>query len=108
MSTVTSRDGTTIGYERLGNGSPIILVDGALCYRGMGPMRALARQLANHFTLVLYDRRGRGESGDTPPWSVDRRSTTSRPWSPPSAGRPASSGSPPARCSRSMRRHAAW
>jgi pimeloyl-ACP methyl ester carboxylesterase len=72
MRTVTSRDGTTIGYERLGNGSPIILVDGALCYRGMGPMRALARQLANHFTLVLYDRRGRGESGDTPPWSVDR------------------------------------
>jgi pimeloyl-ACP methyl ester carboxylesterase len=72
MSTVTSRDGTTIAYERLGSGPPLILVDGALCYRGMGPMRDLARQLMRHFTVVLYDRRGRGESGDTLPWSVDR------------------------------------
>jgi len=72
MSTVTSSDGTTIGYERLGDGPPLILVDGALCYRQMGPMPSLAKQLAGRFTVVLYDRRGRGESGNTLPWSIDR------------------------------------
>jgi pimeloyl-ACP methyl ester carboxylesterase len=72
MSTVTSRDGTTIAYERLGDGPPLILVDGALCYRRMGPMPGLAKRLARHFAVVLYDRRGRGESGNTLPWSIDR------------------------------------
>lgn len=72
MSTVTSRDGTTIGYERLGDGPPLILVDGALCYRQMGPMPSLGKQLANHFTVILYDRRGRGESGNGVLWSIDR------------------------------------
>jgi pimeloyl-ACP methyl ester carboxylesterase len=72
MSSVTSRDGTKIAYEVQGSGPPLILVDGAMCYRGMGPMPALAKRLASRFTLVLYDRRGRGESGDTPPWSAER------------------------------------
>jgi len=72
MGTLISRDGTTIAYERLGDGPPLILVDGALCYRQMGPMPSLAKRLARHFTVVLYDRRGRGESGNTLPWSVDR------------------------------------
>ncbi len=72
MSTVTSRDGTTIAYDRLGSGPPLILVDGALCHRGMGPMPALAKQLAGHFTVIVYDRRGRGESGNNLPWSRDR------------------------------------
>lgn len=72
MSTVTSRDGTTIAYDRLGSGPPLILVDGALCHRGMGPMPALARQLAGQFTVIVYDRRGRGESGNNLPWSRDR------------------------------------
>ncbi len=72
MSTVTSRDGTKIEYERLGDGPPLILVDGALCYRQMGPMPSLAKHLAKHFTLILYDRRGRGESGNGVPWSIDR------------------------------------
>ena len=73
MSTVTSRDGTTIAYERLGSGPPVILVDGALCHRRMGPMPSLARELTRHFTVVLYDRRGRGESGNGGSWS-DRKS----------------------------------
>jgi pimeloyl-ACP methyl ester carboxylesterase len=72
MSTVTSRDGTTIAYNRLGDGPPLILVDGALCHRGMGPMPALAKQLAGRFTVIVYDRRGRGGSGNTLPWSRDR------------------------------------
>jgi pimeloyl-ACP methyl ester carboxylesterase len=67
MTTVTSNDGTTIDYETVGEGPPVILVDGAMCFRDSGPMRPIARALATAFTVVLYDRRGRGRSGDTPP-----------------------------------------
>jgi len=72
MSAVTSRDGTRIAYERTGDGPPLILVDGALCSRNMGPMGSLAALLAPHFTVYRYDRRGRGESGDTPPYAIER------------------------------------
>ena len=71
-SNLTSRDGTTIAYETTGTGPPLILVDGALCYRGCGPSRPLAEQLADSFTVFTYDRRGRGESGDTEPYAVER------------------------------------
>ena len=64
MSQVRSKDGTTIAYERSGDGPPLILVDGALCSRGFGPSKALAARLAPRFTVYAYDRRGRGESGD--------------------------------------------
>jgi pimeloyl-ACP methyl ester carboxylesterase len=69
---VRSADGTRIAYERSGRGAPVILVDGALCRRGVGPSRGLAERLAVRFTVVTYDRRGRGESGDTPPHDVER------------------------------------
>lgn len=72
MNTVTSRDGTTIAFDRLGEGPALILVDGALCSRSFGPMRPLAELLAPHFTVYAYDRRGRGESGDTAPFTVER------------------------------------
>jgi pimeloyl-ACP methyl ester carboxylesterase len=72
MNTVTSKDGTAIAYERSGEGPALILVDGALCYRAFGPMRPLAAQLAPHFTVYAYDRRGRGESGNTLPFAVER------------------------------------
>jgi pimeloyl-ACP methyl ester carboxylesterase len=72
MPTVTSADGTTIAYETHGTGPVVVLVDGAMCYRDSGPNRDLARALADDFTVHLYDRRGRGESGDTAPWSIDR------------------------------------
>jgi pimeloyl-ACP methyl ester carboxylesterase len=72
MSTVTSADGTTIAYESSGTGPAVILVDGAMCYRGSGPMRGFAAALEHHFTVYAYDRRGRGDSGDTPPYAVDR------------------------------------
>jgi len=72
MNTVRSADGTTIAYTRAGQGPPLILVDGALCSRQFGPMPGLAEQLAPSFTVYTYDRRGRGDSGDTAPYSPDR------------------------------------
>jgi pimeloyl-ACP methyl ester carboxylesterase len=72
VSQVRSRDGTTIAYERSGSGPALILVDGALCSRGFGPSPKLAPLLAPHFTVYAYDRRGRGESGDTLPYSPAR------------------------------------
>ncbi|GAA2353624.1 alpha/beta fold hydrolase [Dactylosporangium salmoneum] len=72
MPTVTSADGTAIGYESTGAGPALVLVDGAMCYRAAGPMRPLAALLREHFTVVTYDRRGRGESGDTPPFDPQR------------------------------------
>jgi pimeloyl-ACP methyl ester carboxylesterase len=59
----TSADGTRIAYEVHGSGPALVLVDGALCYRAMGPARGLAEQLSDRFTVHAYDRRGRGESG---------------------------------------------
>ena len=71
MSTVTSKDGTTITYEKSGNGPALILVDGALCYRSFGPMAELAKLLSPHFTVFIYDRRGRGESSNSKPFAVE-------------------------------------
>jgi pimeloyl-ACP methyl ester carboxylesterase len=72
MDTVTSQDGTTIAYDRQGEGPPLILVDGALSVHSSGSMPGLAALLAPHFTVYGYDRRGRGLSGDTLPYAVDR------------------------------------
>jgi pimeloyl-ACP methyl ester carboxylesterase len=72
MNTVQSADGTTIAFTRAGQGPPLILVDGALCSRSFGPMPKLAAELAPRFTVYTYDRRGRGASGDTPPYAPDR------------------------------------
>jgi pimeloyl-ACP methyl ester carboxylesterase len=72
MNVVTSRDGTAIGYERSGSGPALIIVDGAFCSRAFGPAPKLAPLLARHFTVYAYDRRGRGQSGDTQPYSPSR------------------------------------
>jgi pimeloyl-ACP methyl ester carboxylesterase len=69
---VLSRDGTPIACERRGHGHPLILVDGALCSRAMGPSGPLAKALEGDFTVFRYDRRGRGDSGDTLPYAVER------------------------------------
>jgi pimeloyl-ACP methyl ester carboxylesterase len=61
--TVTSTDGTPIAYEVVGTGPALVLVDGALCHRALGPARPLAEQLSASFTVYAYDRRGRGGSG---------------------------------------------
>ncbi len=72
MNKVTSKDGTEIAYTKQGVGPAVILVDGALCYRAFGPMPQLAELLARHFTVYIYDRRGRGESGDNQPYALAR------------------------------------
>jgi pimeloyl-ACP methyl ester carboxylesterase len=68
--TVTSEDGTTIVFDRTGRGPAVILVGGALNDRRAGA--ALAGLLAPSFATYTYDRRGRGDSGDTPPYAVER------------------------------------
>ncbi|MGH3656048.1 MAG: alpha/beta fold hydrolase [Micromonosporaceae bacterium] len=70
MDFVTSADGTRIAYERSGNGPAIIFVTGA--FNDRTTCAPLARHLENDYTVVTYDRRGRGDSGDTAPYAVDR------------------------------------
>jgi pimeloyl-ACP methyl ester carboxylesterase len=72
VGSVTSQDGTRIAYERTGAGPALILVDGAMCSREMGPMAAIAHAMAPRFTVYRYDRRGRGESGNTLPYALER------------------------------------
>jgi pimeloyl-ACP methyl ester carboxylesterase len=70
MNTVTSADGTAIVYETRGKGPAVIVVDGAMSLRQSKTQ--LAELLATSFTVVSYDRRGRGDSGDTRPYGVAR------------------------------------
>jgi pimeloyl-ACP methyl ester carboxylesterase len=79
MISVRSSDGTTIGFDRTGAGPAVVLVDGALSYRGFGPMAGVANVLASRFTVYPYDRRGRGESTDTSPYGVEREVEAWRP-----------------------------
>jgi pimeloyl-ACP methyl ester carboxylesterase len=72
MDTVASRDGTTIAYDKQGEGPALILVDGALSVHSSGGKSELAKLLAPRFTVYGYDRRGRGGSGDTLPYAVVR------------------------------------
>ena len=72
MTTTTSKDGTRIAFDRAGHGPVVIFVDGALCYRASGPSAPVAALLKEHFTVISYDRRGRGDSGNTLPYAVER------------------------------------
>src|SRR6185503_2516347 len=70
MRKVISKDGTAIAFDQSGEGPAVILVGGALSDRsGSAPLVEL---LAPHFTVFSYDRRGRGDSGDTAPYAVER------------------------------------
>src|SRR5947209_13513199 len=73
MNQVISKDGTTIAFDRSGQGPTLILVGGAFQHRAIDPRTAqLAALLAQHFTVFHYDRRGRGDSSDTLPYTVER------------------------------------
>jgi hypothetical protein len=70
METVTSADGTIIAFDQIGAGPPLVLVAGASCDRAVDAR--IAECLAAHFTVLNYDRRGRGDSTDTLPYAVER------------------------------------
>jgi pimeloyl-ACP methyl ester carboxylesterase len=70
MNTVTSRDRTTIAFDRLGDGPPVVLVCGGSTDRMANA--PLAELLTEHFTVFNYDRRGRGDSGALAPYAVER------------------------------------
>jgi pimeloyl-ACP methyl ester carboxylesterase len=69
---VRSADGTRIAFDRVGDGPPVILVEAALHYRDFSSFGGLIRLLSRDFSVYAYDRRGRGESTDTAPYSPDR------------------------------------
>ncbi|NIJ52995.1 alpha/beta fold hydrolase [Dyadobacter arcticus] len=70
MQTVISKDGTQIAYEKLGKGPAVVLIVGALASRS--DHAKLVQLLSPDFTVYNYDRRGRGDSGDNRPYSVER------------------------------------
>jgi pimeloyl-ACP methyl ester carboxylesterase len=70
MQHVTSKDGTTLVYDRIGAGPAVVIVGGVVGDRSQ--QAGLAQLLAEHFTVYNFDRRGHGESGDTPPYTVER------------------------------------
>lgn len=69
MATTLSKDGTRIAYDKTGQGPALILVAGA--FQDRMAMSPYAGQLSEHFTVYNYDQRGRGESGDTQPYSIE-------------------------------------
>jgi pimeloyl-ACP methyl ester carboxylesterase len=72
MEKVISKDGTIIAYGKTGSGPALILVDGAMCNSTFGPMPKLIPILSKNFTVVCYDRRGRGSSSDSTTYSPER------------------------------------
>ena len=70
MNTVNSKDGTKIAFDTVGQGPPLVIVGGALNDRHAAATQA--GLLASNLTVITYDRRGRGDSGDTPPYAVER------------------------------------
>jgi pimeloyl-ACP methyl ester carboxylesterase len=72
MNTVTSKDGTSIAFDKTGTGFPLILVTGALGTRSGWVKDGFVDLLKNDFTVINYDRRGRMDSGDTAPYAAER------------------------------------
>jgi pimeloyl-ACP methyl ester carboxylesterase len=72
MNKTFSKDGTPIAFKKTGAGPAVILVDGAFCSSNFGPMPKLAPVLEKYFTVICYDRRARGESGDYKPYALQR------------------------------------
>ncbi len=72
MKTTRSKDGTTIAYDVYGRGPALIYITGASCFRSFKPIVRDVKAFAKEFTVYNYDRRGRGDSGNTLPWTVER------------------------------------
>lgn len=72
MKTTTSKDGTKLAYDVYGSGPALIYITGASCFRKFMPVAQDAKAFAKEFTVYNYDRRGRGDSGDTLPYAIER------------------------------------
>lgn len=72
FQTTISADGTSLAYEIHGAGPPLVYVTGAICHRTFRPIRSGAKVLSGAFRVLTFDRRGRGDSGDSDYWSLDR------------------------------------
>ena len=72
MKIIFSKDNTPIAYETVGSGPLLIIVTGALNTHNFGVPGEMVPFLQEHFTVLTYDRRGRGQSGDTPPYSIEK------------------------------------
>jgi pimeloyl-ACP methyl ester carboxylesterase len=72
MLTTKSQDGTTLAYDKYGTGSALINITGASCFRSFMPVMQDVKVFSKNFTVYNYDRRGRGDSGDTQPYSIER------------------------------------
>jgi len=72
MQFIHSKDNTPIAYEISGSGPLLIIVTGALNFHNFGVPGEMVPFLQDQFTVLTYDRRGRGQSGDTPPYSIEK------------------------------------
>ncbi len=72
MQTISSKDGTSIAFDQLGQGPAVVFVAGATGSRSHAAFQQLAELLSENFTVFNYDRRGKGDSGDTVPYAVER------------------------------------
>lgn len=72
MDITQSKDGTTLAYDVYGTGPPLIYITGASCHRSFQPIKNDANIFSAAFTVYNYDRRGRGDSGNTLPYSIER------------------------------------
>lgn len=72
MNIIHSQDNTPIAYEITGSGPLLIIVTGALNTHNFGVPGEMVPFLQEAFTVLTYDRRGRGQSGDTPPYSIEK------------------------------------
>lgn len=72
MKTVKSKDGTALAYDVHGSGPALVYITGASCFRSFKPILQDVKEFAKEFTVYNYDRRGRGDSGDTAPYSIER------------------------------------
>jgi pimeloyl-ACP methyl ester carboxylesterase len=71
MNEIISKDGVSIAFDKIGKGPALVLVDGAFCFREYGITPKLVPLISEFFTVYSYDRRGRGESSDREPYSID-------------------------------------
>lgn len=72
MNYVRSKDGTKLAYNKTGAGPPLIYITGASCFRSFSPILKAVKVFSQHFTVYNYDRRGRGDSSDTAPYTVSK------------------------------------